>query len=543
MKLSAGVRTLLLLVLLLLTACGGATPAATPQHARTMPANTSTPTAHADDKPTIEPPPDGTYMVLVADLEPIGTVQRDVSRGIVADLQQRLEYDVLYSRIVTRRYPRVVRSAQEAYEVAETSGAIIIIWGNYNTNRIELEIQIGDTRPYPAISFPRETLEETANVRVRLTDEHTQSVAPNVLVIQNVLQNADGNFYELLRTWALLQDTSVPRGVLVGNSVATHVHQMAIVSFDDPNQSSKELKNALALSPNNALLAIYRIWIHMRMGQTHLLEDDILRSIALGPPDWTDPLYSTAYEAMASNNITPMITPYEQIITLRPHDWFPPYLLGHMLYLAGARARARDLIEQSIALEPDANFPYTVAVLLALREGRIDEAQKLLHTMHRRFPDTYISYRVFNAFFGSVFPNPLEPTFSSLGNLAFGHYDAAIESARHGLTPDDSQADLHFMLGYAHCNRGEYEQAERAYSKAISLAPDFVLLRLLRAEVRDKLDNPRGAAADIATAQQSDQATLLADMIALAENDNLSCRNLLLDPKDTIVPTTQHTTP
>ena len=107
------------------------------------------------------------YMVLVAQLEPLTANERDVTRFIVDDLTQILEVGIPFSRLRIREYPEIITSSSQALAVAEETGAAIIIWGNYDEEVAEVEVQVGSLAAFPGMLFERQTLEQTANLRTR----------------------------------------------------------------------------------------------------------------------------------------------------------------------------------------------------------------------------------------------------------------------------------------------------------------------------------------------------------------------------------------
>ena len=120
------------------------------------------------------------------------------------DLQRTLQVAVPFSPIRVRSTSQVITSEEQARAVAEANGAAVIIWGNYTPSLIEVEVQVGSLSGFAHNAFARETLESTANVRVHLQNEREESIAPYVLGVLGLLQTADGNGYETMRTLAVL---------------------------------------------------------------------------------------------------------------------------------------------------------------------------------------------------------------------------------------------------------------------------------------------------------------------------------------------------
>jgi tetratricopeptide (TPR) repeat protein len=163
--------------------------------------------------------------------------------------------------------------------------------------------------------------------------------------------------------------------------------------------------------------------------------------------------------------------------------------------------------------------------MIALREGRMADAAALMHTVLTEFPDPAFGNRIILALYGDEVPNILGPTFSAFGNLILGQYDAAIRDSKAALAINDQLADLYFMQGFAYCNLEEYAAAEAAYTRGLETDPDFIVLYLLRAEVRTKQNNLVGAFEDVGTAQASELGDALAGLIAASQSGALSCEN------------------
>ncbi|HML23352.1 MAG TPA: tetratricopeptide repeat protein, partial [Aggregatilinea sp.] len=450
----------------------------------------------------------GETMVLVAKLEQLSGIEqlsgmrpRDVSRFIVDDLQQRLQTVAPFSSIRVRAYPQVITTEAQAMAVAEANGAAVIIWGNYNSSTVELEVQIGTLTAYPHNPFSRDTLEQTANVRVHMRDERQESAAPYVLGVLDVLNIADGGGFETMRTRAVLDAIgTVDPGEIPENSVAAYTHRAFQVVLNDPAQAVEILDSGLQLAPGNPILYVERGAANQRQSMMDDAKRDLETARRLGPEHWTMPqlLLSTM-----SDNLNEVFDLFDEIITERPDDWFPLFFRGAIYYQSGAYDIAQDNIEQAIALAPDANFPYIYGALLAMHQGRLDDAGTMIRTILEDYPDPDFMNRLIAAFFGSNALSSYGYKLSAFGNMVLGRYDAVMEATDSGLEYFSRDVDLYVIQGFAECALGDYAKAERSYTSAIGLEPDFTLIYLLRAEVRRKQRNFTTAAADLQSATQS----------------------------------------
>lgn len=90
-------------------------------------------------------------------------------------------------------------------------------------------------------------------------------------------------------------------------------------------------------------------------------------------------------------------------------------------------------------------------------------------------------------------------------------------------------ADSYLMQGFAYCNQRDYAAAEATYSRGLELDPIFMLLHLLRAEVRPEQDDWNGAFEDVGLVQESSLADAFAEHIDAAVSADLSCENFIRD--------------
>ncbi|MBC7812260.1 MAG: hypothetical protein H7175_13980, partial [Burkholderiales bacterium] len=275
-----------------LTAQAGMDMAATRSVEMTQTATAASPTplAVAIAVQRVAPVAADEFMVLVAQPEAFGGNERNVARFIISDLRQSLEEDVPFSQIRVREYPAVITSEDEALAAADANGATMVIWGNYDDDGVELTIQLGVTDALPHVQMERDQLEQVMNVRVRLDSERRQSVVPQVLSILGLLEIADGNAYEAMRTVAVMDAIEVEGGEVVGDSVAANTHRFYQHYLDDTIQAIEDIDAALELDASNPLLYASRSLANQRMGDFDEGRRSAETALRLGPPGWTLPL-------------------------------------------------------------------------------------------------------------------------------------------------------------------------------------------------------------------------------------------------------------
>jgi serine/threonine protein kinase/tetratricopeptide (TPR) repeat protein len=482
--------------------------------------------AEPGTQPVVEPVAPGEYMVLVAELEPLAGADPDATpaRFIAADLKQVLEETVPYSNIRVRTYPAVVISDDQARRIAEEVGATVVVWGNTSADLIEVEVQMGATTAFPYLKFQRDLVERTVNVRLHMTDPQRESIAPYVLNVLNILQNADGNAFEALRIGAIEDVVAGNPAEIVGNTVAANMHR-AIMS-NDPQEALARLKDALSLDAGNALLYIYSSVIKQREGLVDDARRDALTAQRIGPPDWSLPLLVTA--AMGGDET--VIDLFNQVIQQRPDDWFPYFFRGTIYYemrseFPGALDLAKADLDAAVALKPSASFPYIYSALLALHEGRITDAGQAINLVLTEFPDPDFMRRLLLATFGDETLNLYSLTLSAFTNLTLGQYTAVIEDSTVGIERYPDQGDAYLLQGVAYCGLGDYATAEASFSGGLEHDPEFVLLHLLRADTRLQQDNVLGAEEDFAAIGDSALSAEFVPLIQAVKDRQLSCTN------------------
>ncbi|MBN1202536.1 MAG: protein kinase [Anaerolineae bacterium] len=476
---------------------------------------------------TVRPVAAGEYMVLVANLEPLrDTTPRDVSRFIVDDLTKRLEHEVPFSNVRIRAYPGVITSHDAAQAAAEANEATVVVWGNYDDNFIELNVEIGVTGAFSLIEIPQETLERTVNMQARLTDERNESVAQYVLNVLQVLQTADGDGYESMRLIAIADELDTTNAEVISGGVPGLIQQAFVDYIDDTPAAIEGYTQALELQAKNPLLYVYRAAAYLRQGQVQMASIDLDTASGIGPDGWTMPLYLESLMVTAQNDIDKTIEYYEQIADLRPDDWFAHNYLAGLYYLNGNYEAARTFFARAIELGPNANFPYILSMMLALHEGRLADMQTYLDTSLSEFTDPHFSSKLMITTFGDL-PNIWVPTFSAIGNLILGQYNEVVDATGQALQIDDSFADMYLVRGLAYCNLGDLEAAEAAYTRGIDLDPGFIALYALRAEVRMRQADMQGGLDDARIVEESDLGGAFLPLIEAGIAQEWSCETFL----------------
>lgn len=511
--------------------------AAEPTAAPATPPPSPTAAPSPTPAPTVAPVADGKYMVLVADLERQGQEARDLSRDIFEDLQLNIE-SLPFSNFEIRRLRQVVASDEEAQAAAAAARAAVVVWGRYDDSRIDLNVQPGDLGLFPSI--PRTISEgatrRTAELPLRMSAGEGRLASPAlaVLTVFNVLLTSAGDNFEVLRLATIqerLQGRITPAEV-VGQSSSVRAYQFVTNYYTDTPRAVEALTQGLTDDPNNPVLYVYRATANQRLQAFQAATEDARSALGL-VPDWAAANAILSAIAAAQGDFPGALAAFSRVVEARPDDWFSLSYRAGISYVLGDIAAARADLERAIALNPQTSLPYSYAIIIALREGRVADAQELTSEVRQRFSGQRGYDNVFTTatLGGENFVSLAVATFDQLMGAQFSAAvataDRALALAGAGALPPAALADLSFMRGFAQCNAGDYAAAADSYSTALAQSPDFALLHILRAEARSRLGDGLGAIEDLNSAASGPQAERLAPTLQAAQSGAIGCQNVL----------------
>ena len=471
----------------------------------------------------------GTYVVVVAQPEYIDGNERDVQRFIADDLRFHLE-QVPLSNVRITTYPDVVRSASEARQVAEQINAHLILWGNYDSDRVEINIQVGDLAMLPKLVFPQSELEELANARYHMVNERQETLAFAVLTAMNSMLTMSNETWGMILNLAIAERIDEPSATVQGNNLSAVFHRYLVTYTSDTAAGLPYLNDAIDLDPN-AFLYIARALAYAKLGEIEASRQDVQTALQLSPGEnWISPYMMLANDAIYFQNDLASAIPYmDEILSYVEDDWFYWGYRGTLNYLTGNNEAAASDIERSLALEPQSNFPYIPAIALALQDADFIQVQGLFEEVLEKFPDPRFIERILLVTYNEdVAESILSRYVSAFGNFSLKRWQAVV---------NDSQAimdsgvhlgsDAYFLQGFAYCNLGDNAAAEVAYTAGIEVDPDLMVFYFLRAEVRRNQNNIIGAGQDAATIFGSEQAGVYQPLLTASLDGDLSCRNFL----------------
>ena len=477
--------------------------------------------------PLVQPVGAGEIMVLVAQIEQIGAQQRDVTRFIVDDLVQRFETESLVPNVRIREFGDVIKSNAQGRDLAEQTGAFLVIWGQYDDESTTVNVQLGSLASRPDLVIDRDTIESTVDVRLRMKDERQETLAYPILSALGSLNYAENNFLGSTRLVMSIDQLNASRPELLGNTAATHTQRAVQVFLSDPETALREITQAIELDAANPLLYVFRSLVYQGMGNFPLGRQDSDTAVRLAPDDWIVPYYMRGNESLITGDVSSGIDAYTRVIKERPDEWHPYNQRGYLYFLAQKYEEARADIDKSIALGPEAEWPYIWGTLIALRQGRLNDVPTyMMGIMNNQSKNPVFVQRLMTTVFGEDNGKLLGYSMAAIGHLAFGQFDVSAQEADIVLAVVPNYAEMYMIKGLSYCNIDEYQKAEEAYSAGLKVDPSFTVLHFLRAEVRVKLGNTNGAAQDLSVVGQSDISENLKPYIEAAGSGQFSCKDM-----------------
>ncbi len=450
----------------------------------------------------VEPVAGGELMILVAQAQPLSQTRPQIDRFIRENLQETLDLNATLTGLRVREYPDVVESQEEAEAIARANNAPMIIWGTYDEAFIDLNIEVftyaENTPLAPSL------LSDTGNVRVRLTDERTQSIAPQVLTSATIWYVYHSQPYEAAATMVVYDELEVDPAETVGRTVGANVHWHYENLYDDPAAAVEYLDAALRSDPENPIVYHLRGAAIDRLGKTSEALQNVDTALLLSNNQWDIPYLNRANLLSSNGDITGAIAHLDKARALQPDEWLYPAISGSYSYLDSDFDNARTDLEAAIALDPKANFPYALLMNLEIQAGNIAEVQSLLTLILQKFPDPSYGNRIiltagnqpdYGGYYGL--------TLSAFNHLVLRQYDASLRDIQAALEIRPESPDLYLFEGVIYCSLGDLESAEQAYTDGLDLNEDMTVLYLLRADVRNRLKKTADALQDFAAARET----------------------------------------
>jgi serine/threonine protein kinase/tetratricopeptide (TPR) repeat protein len=492
--------------------------------------NTTRPNEQISATPsiTVAPVAKNEIMVLIAEFGRMAGDERDANRAIVDDLRRTFE-DIPISRLRIREYPNVIASDTEAVAIAEQYDALIIVWGTYDTEGADINVQLGDITPYGELLFDRATMTKLTNTQVRVSTSQRETLAYAVIQTANIFFPYYGDVIAITRTLSVLPEITAPPAQVQGRGINALFYTYLTQYASDIDGGIQTLNTAIQFDSSNPMLFMGRSLAYQRAGDPARALQDIETSKQLAPDDWTTPLFNQFNVLIYfEEDYEAGLQLVNQIIALRPDSWYAYMGRGFVYYALKRYAEAGQDFAQSIALGADDNYPYLGGTAVALRQADFALTREYLLETLRLFPDPFVAQRIFLNVFNEdttrMFAVPLSLAF---GNVILRQWSAVIESTEPYLADTATSGDLYFMRGLAYCNLDQFAESEASYTQAIALDPDYYLLYLMRAEVRRNQGDLLDATSDLGVVLASPQASQFQAIIADSNSDAVTCKTFL----------------
>lgn len=492
-------------------------------------ANNGDETADVAEVPEIiEVPPVAAdeFLVLVAHLEPLED-ERPVDRFIFDDLIENIELSSSATRIRIVEYPAVIRSSEEADEVAAVNQAPLVIWGNYAEDLLEVEFQLNFfTEPQISLDF----LYEAGNVRLRMEDERSASLAPQILIGYGIWHTFRGDPFELARALLAMDDLSATPAETASSTVATRTYDALLNWLINPEMSVELMDIALRQSPGNPILYNTRGTSYQRIGDDARGFQDFNSSLRLSNEEWSLAYITLAQYFAQVGDTQGALDAATAAVELAPDQWLPWGLQGSYEYLLGNYEAAEVATSRALELDPPSSFPYLIATNLAIRKGELARVTELMDTIVTGFPDPRLENRMIETFTGGDEETgnntQLSLLTSAFTNLTLGQSAAALEDIESALQLEGEIVELYLLQGVAYCIESDFVAAAEAFTQGIEREPDFTVFYLLRSDAYRKQGGKDAEAfADFVAATETPGWANFQDV--LEESANLGCADFL----------------
>ncbi len=448
--------------------------------------------ANATAAASVAPVAPGEIMVLMVELEALTDQRRDVTRFVADDLAQFLEQE-RGTPIRIRTLSQPIRSAEEARVTADLYDASVIVWGNYNRDYVELNIQVGDLSLYPDIHIERRELERIANIRVRMTDERRQSIAAAVIGVLLTVQSADGDVFDSVFSLNLARGITKPAPPAADDLASERIYLAFSNVAGDPNVSRVLFDDAIDVNGGSPILYLFRAVAQMRAGDYAAARLDAETARRLANTGWTTPQMIVALSNMIEDDFPGAIAVLDEVLEVTPDDPLALSLRGVLYYFQNDLDAARTDLEHAIAASPEDRLAYPLGVLIAMRDGRFSVAGSYLYALMSEYPDTQMVTNTF-AMLGADDSLVIGQFFAAATNLSLGQYQAALNEIETVLAAETDIPDAYMIRGFARCALGDLDLADADFAAGYALDPQHRLINLLRALVLLQRGDVTGAA-------------------------------------------------
>ncbi len=453
------------------------------------------------------------------------------------DVVETFQLNIPFSNVKAYPVEVTANTLLEATNLFRETSADVLVWAELDNEQIDYWMLTGNPQT-TRDQFDADTLTQLTTVEVIITEDG-QTIAPYILGVLSILHTTNGDIFESMRTLAILEEITELPATLESQGTSQHFFNFFNLFLGDTPASIEAITQAIELDGGNPIWYVMRAMAHMRLGEGDQAIRDAKTAERIGPEGWSFPLVVQGASAKVYGSQIDLLNTaldYQD-------DWFIYYLRSTFKYATNDLDGAWEDVQASIDNNPQANAPYVSGFLIAMRDGRIEDAGDMMAQMVKDKPDPALGNRVLKALFGE---NTVEILMSGLlyqgyGNIVLGQYESVtafapqlqelVSEFRNSLSAIDTKSerdtqryfggDVFSMMGTAYCALGEYEEAMTWLTQGIQVDPTSAMLRYIRTAVTSELGMEDLVQEDVAVIiGLSDE---MDELIRAGENDEIHC--------------------
>jgi len=468
---------------------------------------------------------------------------RERFEPLIIDTVETFERNIPFSNVRLRLLPTVNMSLPEANALFAASTADVMVLFDLNGDKMEVTVQGGNRSKLEKSLFKDDIddIQRTMFVEVEVDNPSEQTITPYILGILSLVHMADDDVFELMRTFAILEEIDKTPATLISGGVSPHYYDFYTQFLTDTQAAADAIGSAIELDGGNPIWYAMRSAAYMRINDVEQTTRDARTAQRIGPDGWALPLIMQgAVSADYGSNVEVM----NEALDLS-NDWFTYFLRATFRYANNDLEGAWDDVQASLGSAPQANYPYVTGFQVAMRLGEPEDAGEMMTRMIEDVPNPQLGTRVFRAMFGD---NNVEIVLSSMlyqgfGNIVLGQYESvtAFNTDLQGIMQDMSNIRLLFdtdnpnntqnyfagdvfaVMGLAFCAVEDYETSLQWLNQGIEIDPTSIMLRFIRTESAFMLDMPDLAEEDFAFI--SSDTDDFDPLIESARNKEVNCSN------------------
>lgn len=468
---------------------------------------------------------------------------RDKYQPVVVDALDTFQRNIPFSNIHMSLAPVVDIKYPEALQVFEATTADVLVLFEINGDAMKVTIQGGNQSKLEQSLFAQDIddMRRTMFVEVEVNDPDTETVTPYILGVLGLVHTVEGDVFELMRTFAILEEIERTPATLISGGASQHYFNYFNLFLSDTPAAIEAITPAIELDGGNPIWYAMRSAAYMRLDENTPAITDATTARRIGPQGWAIPL---VLEAASTEVYGIEIDLLNTAIDVQD-DWFIRYLRSTFRYSTNDLEGAWEDITASIAANPQANYPYVTGFLIAMRDGRIHDAGQMLADMVRDEPNPTLGNRVYRAMFGDNNPDIVLSgmLYQGYGYIVLGQYEQVTAFAPQltSMIADfdnlnimlelDSETNTHryfagdvfSMMGLAFCATADYETSLEWLNQGIMIDSSSVLLRFIRTGAATELNMEDLVQEDVAVLLgKSDEVDQL---LRVAQNKEITCQD------------------